>query len=59
MALYPLPKQYSTDFSNPKKKPVGDVEIDWSNPLTKGLKAFYMPVMGGLTALILRHTCIT
>lgn len=42
MALYPLKKQYSVDFSNPRKKPVGDVEIDWSNPLSNGLLYFFV-----------------
>lgn len=41
MTLYKLPKQYSTDFQTPNKKPIGDVEIDWSNPLTKGLIHYY------------------
>jgi hypothetical protein len=32
-----LPKQYHSDFAQPGKKPLGPVEIDWSNPLTIGL----------------------
>lgn len=35
--VYPLPKQYSPDFSNPNKNPLGPVEIDWSNSITKGM----------------------
>ena len=38
----PLPKTYSPDFQNPRVKPVGPVEIDWSNPLTEGLWAVYL-----------------
>ena len=37
MAIKQLPKIYSPDFRLPSKKPVGDVEIDWSNPLSRGL----------------------
>ena len=37
MAILKLPKQYSPDFSSPKVKPVGPVELDWGNPITKGL----------------------
>ena len=40
MALKQLPKLYSTDFRLPNKKPVGDVEIDWSSDLTRGLKLY-------------------
>lgn len=40
MALYTLPKQYHPDFSEPRKKPFGDVELDLTNPLTKGLLNF-------------------
>ncbi|MCB1116826.1 MAG: hypothetical protein KDK71_10195, partial [Chlamydiia bacterium] len=32
-----LPKRFHPDFSRPKVKPSGLVEIDWSNPLTRGL----------------------
>lgn len=41
MTLYTLDKKFSTDFQIPNKKPVGEVEIDWSNPLTKGLVGCY------------------
>ena len=33
-----LPKSLHPDFATPGKKPIGPVEIDWSNPLSKGLK---------------------
>lgn len=33
-----LPKQFHPDFSRPGVKPTGAVEIDWSNPLARGLK---------------------
>ena len=42
MAMVKLPKQFSPDFSRPGVKPAGPVEIDWSNPLTKGLRAAYL-----------------
>lgn len=35
--VLPLPKELHPDFYNPRKKPVGPVEIDWDNPLTEGL----------------------
>ena len=37
MALIKTPKQFSPDFSRPGVKPAGPVEIDWGNPLSKGL----------------------
>ncbi len=37
MALNILPKRFHLDFSKPGSKPVGLVEIDWSNPLSKKL----------------------
>ena len=37
MAKLNLPKGYSTDFQNPRVKPVGDVEIDLSNSLSNSL----------------------
>lgn len=33
-----LPKQFHPDFSRPGVKPTGSVEVDWSNPLARGLK---------------------
>ena len=41
-----LPKLVHPDFAVPNRKPVGAVEIDWSNPLTKGLKICYVPASG-------------
>jgi len=49
MAKLPLPKSYSADFQNPRVKPVGDVEIDWDNPITRGLK--FWPVFVGNKAI--------
>ena len=37
-----LPKRFHPDFSRPNKKPVGPVEIDWSNPITLGLIGAYV-----------------
>ena len=37
MGIILLPDEYSTDFSDPRIKPVGLVEINWDNPLTRGL----------------------
>ena len=48
MALYTLPKQYHPDFSQPNKKPIGDAEIDWSNPLTKNIRLFVIFNSAGL-----------
>jgi len=41
MGIYTLPKQFSVDFQSPNKKPIGEIEIDWTNPLTKGLVGCY------------------
>jgi hypothetical protein len=38
MALLKLPKRFHPDFSQPGRKPVGNVEIDYSNPITRGLR---------------------
>lgn len=43
MAIYTLPKQYGTGFTNTKVKPNVDVEIDWTNSLTKNLKFYALP----------------
>ncbi len=37
MAIYTLPKKFHSDFRLPNKKPINQVEIDWSNPLSRGL----------------------
>lgn len=40
MGVLQLPRHLHSDFRQLKKKPVGPVEIDWSNPLTRGLILF-------------------
>jgi hypothetical protein len=40
-----LPKQYHPDFAQPGKKPIGLVEVDWANPLTKDLEIALLPAM--------------
>ena len=42
MPAFKLPKQFHPDFSQPNKKPVGPLEIDWSNPITQGLIGAYV-----------------
>jgi len=37
-----LPKRFHPDFKNPRIKPIGDVEIDWSHPLAKDIKHFFL-----------------
>ena len=37
-----LPKRFHPDFSNPKIKPKGPVEIDRENPLSDGLVAYHL-----------------
>lgn len=41
MALYPLDKKYSVDFSNPRKKPISNFEIDFDNSISKGLDGYF------------------
>ena len=48
MALHQLPKSFHPDFSNPRKKPIGPVKVDWSNPLTRGLVAAWTCDEAGL-----------
>lgn len=38
MPHFPLDKKQHPDFVQKGKKPVGPVEIDWSNPIARGLK---------------------
>lgn len=38
MPVFKTPKSQHSDFQDPKRKPTGEVEIDWSNPFSKGLK---------------------
>ena len=56
MAINKLPKLYSTDFRLPNKKPVGDVEIDWNNPLSKGLVSGIYPFGGKAVNLARSNT---
>jgi len=41
--VYPLPKLYHPDFALPNVKPKGPVEIDWDNPITRDLRACFIP----------------
>ncbi len=49
---YPLilPKRLSRGFGAPQQKPTDPVEIDWSNPITRGL-VFFLPLQGNLSVL--------
>lgn len=51
MGILELPKRFHPDFSIPGKKPSGLIEIDWDNPLTRGLKSFYI-MSGGVDEII-------
>lgn len=42
MPTFELPKVLHPDFQLPQRKPVGPVEIDWLNPITRGLKFLYV-----------------
>lgn len=42
MALYTLPKLFHPDFRRPGLKPLSSTEVDWSNPITIGLKALIL-----------------
>jgi hypothetical protein len=44
-----LPKQYHPDFATPGKKPIGPAEIDWTDPISVGLK--YYIVFNGAEAI--------
>lgn len=35
--MIPAPKALHPDFRTPRRRPTGPVDIDWSNPLSKGL----------------------
>jgi hypothetical protein len=50
-----LPNRYANrELLYPGRKPVGNVEIDWSHPLAKGLKHFYLLGPNGTTDLVTR-----
>jgi len=42
MAFIKLPKEFHIDFRIPGMKPVGPVEIDYTNPLSRSLDAFML-----------------
>ena len=42
MAKLNLPKGYHPDFQNQRVKPLGSVEIDWDNPITKNLLYYFV-----------------
>ena len=46
MPIYELPKLYHPDFADPRVKPQGPVEVDWSNSLTRDLW-FVAPIIKG------------
>ncbi len=52
MTILTLPKRYHLDFIFPRHKPAGDVNIDWSNPLTRGLEKLYIQRAGGMYDLV-------
>jgi hypothetical protein len=58
MAFLPLPKNYHPDFARPGVKPSGPVEIDWSNPLTRGLRAAYI-YSSGRVVDVTRNTVLS
>ena len=43
LRILTLPKIYSPDFRNPRVKPIGPVEIDFTKTITEGLKFLYVP----------------
>lgn len=52
MGVLQLPKKYSNDFSVAGRQPLGDVEVDWSNPLSRGLIAVLLPRNGQMFNLV-------
>jgi hypothetical protein len=42
MGIFQLPTKYSADFKGPTNKPAGEVEIDWSNPLSKWVYDYWL-----------------
>lgn len=42
MGLLILPKQFHPDFAIKNRKPVGEIEVDWANQITRGLEAAYI-----------------
>jgi len=45
--VFELPKIVHPDFQYPSRKPIGQVEIDWSNPITMGLQQYLLFTEGG------------
>lgn len=51
MALViPDPRWETSELLYPGRKPVGNVVIDWSHPLTKGLVRYYLPSSATITS---------
>jgi len=59
MPLYTLPKHLHPDFAEPGRKPVGTVEVDWDNPITRGLLAVFVPQSGGTLYDLVSRTFLT
>lgn len=47
MGVFQLPKIAHPDFYQLNKKPVGPVEIDWSNPIARRARVIMLPDAGG------------
>lgn len=54
MPLLPLPKRLAPGFRQPGVKPTVPVEIDWSNPLSRGLRAVILPLPSDVWLIITR-----
>ena len=52
MAFLPLDKKFHPDFAIPNKQPLGGVEVDWSNPISRGLWAVFIPSTGRVFNLV-------
>ena len=52
MAFLPLDKKFHHGFSVPNKQPLDGVEVDWSNPLARGLWGVFIPSTGRVFNLV-------
>jgi hypothetical protein len=51
MSYLPPPKGAAPGFKNPRIAPNYPLEIDWSNPITRGMKICIIPQAGGLALI--------
>ena len=48
MAFLPIDKKFNPDFAIPNKQPLGGVEVDHNNSISRGVYEYYLPFSNGV-----------